>query len=202
MATETAEGIAISAKAESVDADIQQVASQLASKHGASPFPAAGAPLPKRGRGRPRKDGQPVHTGLARTIPAQGPGSLAADPGLADPQPAQVVDPELVRKGTIALLKTLDQMIVRRVFKGAVTLGADEALAREFASEASLKVDNADMIANMAGEVCQKYNLASQYAPEFFLCLGLGTWGFQVRNVFGKLDDLAKIKKETERKDK
>ena len=129
-----------------------------------------------------------------------GDGAPVVPPGQAQPANAPSlpgiarIDPALVKQGVASVLKVVDGMIVRRIYRGTLDLGGDEGLAKHYATDVSLTTDEGETICSLTATLCEKYQIAASYAPELLLLVCVGGYGIRSWMAFRKLDELRAVK--------
>lgn len=140
---------------------------------GAKIFASAGQ-LFKRGRGRPRKDGQPALGDLPLSDAPPGASLAQAAIVSADGKP---VDPNIVKRCVSACLKTATGILNKILYKKAVKKTGDVKFAAELCRDCTVTPEELDSFSELA-EIClRKHGVGTQYAPEIGLsviALGIG----------------------------
>ena len=143
--------------------------------------PSAGptqTPVPKK-RGRHPNSCQCPRCQQRRagTLPASGNVSMATEgetgPSASVPPP---IDPEVIREGIRAVCISIDETITSAVRGKAIAVTTDKAYADQLAEKVRQKESNRELIANLGTKLCEKYNVAGQYAPEIFFAFGMVAW--------------------------
>ena len=123
-------------------------------------------------------------------------GSPAQGPDVLPPAPA--LDPALVRKGITSVLRVTDGWVTRKIYRTAFRLSGDEALSREFGQDVAMSTDEAELIASTGVTLCEKYQVAGQYAPEALLAIAVIGYTARTAAAFKKLEELALLKARAE----
>lgn len=149
-------------------------------------FIGAGQPEKRKGgwpKGKPRGKGV-----VADSAPAPAAG------GLADSPP---IDLELVRKSVKGILSAVDDLIGRKIYRFALHVSEqDKGFATSIVHEMEMTPDEKDIISNLSGVICQKYQLLGQYAPELLLGVCLAGYGTRTWLTLRKLRQLAEARVE------
>lgn len=123
---------------------IRDAASKVNSKHETGE--------PARKRGRPRKN------------------PVVDSPEVSQPIPetnTPYIDPETVRTGFKALVKTIDQFVALKFYNVVLrATNGDTGLAEQFKKEASISNDLLEAYGEAAVGLARKYDFLLQYAPE------------------------------------
>ena len=96
------------------------------------------------------------------------------------------------------MLRVTDGWVSRKIYRTAFRLSADEALSREFAQDVAMSSDEADLIASTGVTLCEKYQVAGQYAPEALLAIAVIGYTVRTAAAFKKLEELAALKARAE----
>lgn len=141
----------------------------------------------KRKAGWPK--GKPRGKGVVNdsaTPPATG--------GMVDSPP---LDLELVRKSVRGILSALDDLVGRKIYRFALHVSdKDKGFATSIVHEMEMTPDEKDIISNLSGVICQKYQLLGQYAPELLLGVCLAGYGTRTWLTLRKLRQLAEERAE------
>lgn len=130
----------------------------------------------KRGRGRPRKDGQPaaldklVNPATGQSIPAAGAPALTAAVPAPEPTVSQAVFHRSIIGGAKGLLKTL-AAYVRNL---AAKAGMESAWISRNMAAAEPDPDALADWSESLKTVLEKYNVNTQHAPEIALAINTG----------------------------
>jgi hypothetical protein len=149
----------------------------------------------KRGPGRPPTPGSPYSQAGKTGRVSPTPQNQAAVP-LPPP-----IDTAVIKQGVESLAKVVDGILCRKIYRITLKLSADKKLAEEFAAETGLTKDEADLIAGLAASLCEKYQLAGQYAPEILLTVTMAGYGWRQYSTFRKLEELAQNQAAARRKE-
>jgi len=174
----------------------EQLAANLAAKHGAGPSskppPPPPKPLPGPAKGGRRTVQEEAADYLRKNglvaVPAQ---TAPGQTDLAPAQPSYVVTPEFVKDCSSTLLKGIESWRVRQVYITAVTISRDKDLSKQLAEEAGAPPGCIDVMAVSLAELSQKYNLLSTWTPELLFCVAMGSWIVKEASLQKKLNALA-----------
>jgi hypothetical protein len=118
---------------------------------------------------------------------------------LAQPGPAESgvapFAPGVVEKAVRALCSTVDRLVQRRTFATALSVTADQELAKAFAGDVAMAEEEKQQIAALSETVCLQYAILGQHAPVVFLAVTAAGYGTKVYLVLNKLESLAKFNK-------
>lgn len=157
----------------------EQLAAQLAAKHGSGPAPAAkpGAAVNKGGRRTVAEEAAAFleRNGLV-AVPADQAGGDAQPAGIPSPGPQYVVTPEFVRECTETLLEGIKEFRIRNVYLRVQAITKDDALAKELAGQACPPPGTIKVMAVAAAEISQKYNMMAAWSPELLLGVAALVW--------------------------
>jgi hypothetical protein len=140
----------------------------------------------KRGRGRPRLDGNPGKGDLPLNAPATAlPAVAACDPPLA---PRENLDPALVRRCCSAVLKSLTGILDKALFRKAVKKTGDSKFAQQLITDTTVTQEEISAFSELA-EIClRKYGVGTEYAPEIGIGVILAGLGVRYGEGFKSLD--------------
>lgn len=111
-------------------------------------------------------------------------------PGSGVPDPLLQQNLALVKKGVHSILTAVDGLVCRHVFGRAVKLGAEEALAKEYAVAVGLTKPEAEIICESSATIFVRHEFLMRYAPEILLASVLASYGMRAVTVIKKLDSL------------
>lgn len=149
---------------------IKSVSQQVAAKHSGNGPETA----PKRKRGRPAGSRNAPHPEPVPQVP-----------------PPPPVDPQLIVKSVQSVCVILDGVICRKIGRLAFQVTGDKGISEQMVSESALTKEESDLIANLSGVICMKYNLLGQYAPELMLMVSLSGYVIRVSLTLKRLKELA-----------
>jgi hypothetical protein len=104
------------------------------------------------------------------------------------------IDADAVKRCVLALAKSGDKWLRARIERRATKL-SDAATAAELAAAAGLEPEDAELLADLAGQVAAKHALLGAHAPEILLSLAIVAHGIRVQAVLAKLTELEKLSK-------
>lgn len=151
---------------------------------GAKVFAAAGQ-LFSKGRGRPRKDGQPGKS----DIPLNGPAPAAPVVPGATVQPViSGFDPAMVKKCVSAVFKAASGILNKILFTKAVNASkGDVRFANELCKSCEITPEEMDSFSDLASICLQKYGVGTEYVPEIGAAVILGGIGVRYYAAFKSL---------------
>jgi hypothetical protein len=155
---------------------------------------SSGKFLPKfpapRGRGRHPKD-----CDCGRCKGSARPGGPSPVGAAGPSAPVVLLDPDTVKRSVAAVLKAVDSVVVRKVYRTAreITAGdpASDKLAREYAGAVQQTATETETIAELSAIVASKYDLLGRYAPEGLLVIALGSYAVRVVSTLRQLENLS-----------
>jgi hypothetical protein len=159
--------------------DVKQAATELAEKHR-----------------KKRSD-----AGQSRgTRKAQG---TASTPVQAAPiDPAVLINLELVKDATKALIGAVDGFVCRKIYTKSIRLGADKNLAVEYAQSAGLTKDESKVISECTASIMSRSDFLIRHAPEVMLVAVAASYSVRVIGTLKRLDELEeRLKKAHKLKD-
>lgn len=166
--------------------DIQGVINEVGSNH--------------LGAGAKRKGGWPKGRPRNPTQPASGPASGSGANVQNTPAPAPAIDKELVRKSVESLVKAIDKINQRKLYRLALLASyEDKNYAAAFAGETAATVEEIELVSNLSAELCTKYEILGQYAPEILFLFAVGGYTIKSLVAYSKLGEMISDRKEKEK---
>lgn len=159
-----------------------------AASAGASPSKSAADP-PRRGRPPGKTDSVPRKI---RGVEKKAVAKIAGMDGASD---VPTIDPGVVQSALRAGLKSIDQIVARRVEKTVLILTGDANEARDMAAETALQKAEVEEIPKLAAYCLGRHGALGEYAPEVLLACLVGGYVVRVGVTFRKLDDIARIQR-------
>lgn len=123
------------------------------------------APTRRRGnpnfvKGRPRAEQFSAGSRQATISPA----------GIQAERPP--IDKELVKKSVASLCKVVDSIVARHIYRAAYIVSKeDKQFSVGMVQEVQMTTDEQELIAGLSAEVCERWQLLGQYAPELLLAI-------------------------------
>jgi hypothetical protein len=111
----------------------------------------------------------------------------------ADAPKPPVVAPGFIKKTVRAFLGVIDGLVIRKVYTVTEKLTGDTKQASNFAEQAAMTKEEAELIAELTAVVAKKHGLTEETSPE--ILLGVAVIGYTTRTILvvNRLNELAKL---------
>jgi hypothetical protein len=144
------------------------------------------APGFKRGQGQRGPDKGPRRKPGEKAVGAD---SAGAQVGAGEPR-RPVVDTALVKRSVESLCRTVDSIVVKRIYRETLALSQSDELAKALADDAGMKRDELEMISDLTSKVCEQYGIMGEHAPALFLAIAVVGYGTRVGMTLNKVAEL------------
>ncbi len=129
----------------------------------------------KRGRGRPRSDGQPKASDVVREAPGTAQGAAVASPGVAVPSPAvPILRPGVLKRAVTGFVKGLTVFPTLIIDRLAAKKGYSPDEVHHLAQKLGPTDDECESLAEIAEYYSAKAEINPEHMPLVILCLTLG----------------------------
>jgi hypothetical protein len=183
---------------------MEQLANQVAQKHGAGQAKPVGKPVAQALPGLNKGGRRPVAVEASEYLSKNGLVAVPANQvgGAVEPQavPQYVVSPEFVKKCSETLLKGIESWRQRMVYVKAVTISKDKELSKQLADESGASPGTIEVMGTALAELSQKYQLLASWTPEAILCVAAATWVTKEVTLQKKLNELEAMVMEARKK--
>lgn len=140
--------------------------------------------LPKRGRGRPRKDGSAPATSQKSSSPAR--------PAAREDSDA-INEAAFIGTGMVALVELAESFVHNNAAR-KIEKARPEKLAefKDMANSLALQDKEKETISKTVGKIALRHEWATKYAPEFVLCVFLGQYGLRQMQLLKFVNNVTK----------